>query len=99
MRNPRKRAYTLSYAAHVAQGMIVAILLPPPVMALVLALYYLRYQEVESVRFQQVQSRRDANLSVVDDWPSRDIADWMIGGWVGLPISTVAWASALCYYL
>ena len=79
-REPRNwRKYWHSYLAHVAQGLVVGFALPTTV-ALVLAFVgYLVYQVVEYGRFRDMDSGVKCS-----DWPSRDIADFMLGLWVGL---------------
>ena len=78
-REPRNwRKYWHSYLAHVAQGLVVGFALPTTV-ALVLAFVgYLVYQVVEYGRFRDMDSGVKCS-----DWPSRDIADCMLGLWVG----------------
>ena len=77
-REPRNwRKYWHSYTAHVAQGLVVGWSLPTTV-ALVLAFVgYLVYQVVEYGRC------RDIGRVKCGDWPSRDIADFMLGLWIG----------------
>ena len=79
-REPRNwRKYWHSYLAHGAQGLGVGFALPTTV-ALVLAFVgYLVYQVVEYGRFRDMDSGVKCS-----DWPSRDIADCMLGLWVGL---------------
>ena len=78
-REPRDwRKYWHSYLAHGAQGLVVGWSLPMT-LALVLAFVgYLVYQVVEYGRC------RDSGRGVTcGDWPSRDIADFMLGLWIG----------------
>ena len=79
-REPRNWGrYWHSYLAHGAQGLVVGFALPTTV-ALVLAFVgYLVYQVVEYGRFRDMGSGVKCS-----DWPSRDIADFMLGLWVGL---------------
>ena len=79
-REPRNWGkYWHSYLAHVAQGLLVGFAIPT-VVALVLAFVgYLTYQVVEYRRFRDIG--REVKCS---DWPSRDIADFMLGLWAGL---------------
>ena len=92
MREPRRWKYAPHYLAHIAQGAVIGFVLPPVVMGVLLALGYMYYQLVEYQRFQRTQERREAGLPVLDDWPSRDIADWQIGGWIGFLFGMGVWA-------
>ena len=78
-REPRSwRRYWHSYLAHGAQGLVVGLALPTTV-ALVLAFVgYLVYQVVEYGRCRDI-----GRGGTCGDWPSRDIADFMLGLWVG----------------
>ena len=98
MRSPRKWQYLWAYIGHAAQGLAVGILVPPPFMAVLLAMFYLRYQQVEYNRFDKAATRERMGIPPVDDWPSRDIADWMVGGWLGLAIGIVGWGAAAIHY-
>ena len=40
-------------------------------MAVLLAIFYLRYQQVEYNRFDKTEARRRIGMEVVDDWPRK----------------------------
>ena len=82
-RSPREWKYAPSYLGHYLQGLIVALMVPFPVMGIILAWYYMRYQENEHRRAKEVQTSVMAGLPVLGEWISRDIMDWMSGGWTG----------------
>ena len=92
-REPRNwRKYWHSYLGHAAQGLICGVLGTPVGAALIIAYCYAQYQRLEYQRFRDRRDtqwynagpgQRDAK-PLVDDWPSRDVADFMVGAWMGL---------------
>ena len=85
-RNARNRRYWASYLAHALQGFIAGLLVPMPFNVMLASFGYCLYQVIEYWRFA---GKRDAlfrwgTKAIVDDWPSRDIADWVIGLWCGI---------------
>lgn len=78
-REPRNwRKYWHSYTAHVAQGLVVGFALPTTLASVLAFVGYLVYQVVEYGRCRDIG--RGVQCS---DWPSRDIADFMLGLWIG----------------
>ena len=97
-RSPRVWKYAPSYLGHFLQGLLVALIVPFPVMGIVLAWYYMRYQENEHRRAKDLQNSIMADLPVLGEWISRDIMDWMAGGWTGTLVQVgvfVYWALRL----
>lgn len=97
-RAPRNPKYLASYIGHGLQGFICAVLATPVGAALIITYCYCQYQRVEYQRFRdrrdtdwynQGPGQRDAK-PLVDDWPSRDIADFMLGAWVGVGVQILA---------
>lgn len=81
-RNPK---YWMAYAGHFAQGFIAGLLIPLPLNVLLAVVGYWLYQLTEYRRFAD---KRNAVMcwgkqAIVDDWPSRDIADHLAGVWSG----------------
>ena len=102
-RASRKREYFWSYLGHVAQGFILCLLTTPLLGAFIIAQGYYQYQRIEYQRFKDARDtrwynegpgQRDAKPEV-DDWPSRDIADFMIGGWCAMAAWGIGLAVAL----
>ena len=80
MRQPRNwKKHWKSYAGHLVQGVVVGWLLPDYHAAWGVLLCYLLYQVVEWLRFRDVVQGID-----LSDWPSRDIADFLAGVWIGV---------------
>ena len=85
-REPRDPAYRWAYWGHRAQGFAALLALTawsPPAGGAALGLAFLAYQVMEWVAYR---SHRDAwyrGEAPTPDSPSRDIADWMAGGWAG----------------
>lgn len=85
-REPRDPAYRWAYWGHRAQGLAVVSTLAvanPALGAAALGLAFGVYQVVEWLAYR---SHRDAwydGKGYTPDSPSRDIADWMAGGWAG----------------
>ena len=79
MRQPRNwRKYWKSYLGHVVQGVVVGVALPDAHAIWGVFICYTVYQIVEWLRFRDVVQGIDST-----DWPSRDIADFLAGIWVG----------------
>ena len=93
-REPRNwRKYWHSYTAHVAQGLVVGFALPTTV-ALVLSVRV----AISSTRSLSMDGADDIGRGVqCSDWPSRDIADFMLGLWIGwlLRIAQRRWCRSL----
>ena len=104
-RDPRDwDRFKWGYIAHFAQGLLVCaglgfLALP------VLAWFYLEYQKTEYRRFRDVRDiylrfaeqgkdGDDTKNWIVGDWISRDIGDWLYGGYVGA-LAGIAWQLAL----
>ena len=92
-RNPRNPKYWPAYLGHAGQGFICGLLLPPPLSVTLAVVGYWLYQRTE---FQRFAMRRDAEMrwgqdAVVDDWPSRDIADHLAGLWLGIIVGLPGW--------
>ena len=100
-RDPRDWSrFKWGYIAHFAQGLLVCaglgfVALP------VLAWFYLEYQTTEYHRFRDVRdmylkfdelgkSDEEAKSWIVGDWISRDIGDWLYGGYAGA-LAGIAW--------
>ena len=83
-RQPRNPAYFWSYAGHIAQGFICGLAMP----LVWLPLAYIAYQCIEWICFWK---RNEAGKFLADDHPSRDIADFMAGGWIGSAFGIPLW--------
>ena len=97
MRAPRKAKYLWSYAGHVLQGVVLGVVLGF-LMAVALVVLYLAYQRIEYSRFKDRVATETAGRRLLDDWPSRDIADFMLGGWIGMWLG-LSWQGYLLFYL
>ena len=73
-----------NYAIHIIQGGIIFYLLPWHMSLTFLALGYIIYQIVEYKRARDLRESEMKGWVRVGDWISRDIADWLVGGWVGM---------------
>ena len=104
-RDPRDWGrFRWGYIAHVFQGLLVCaglgfVALP------ILAWFYLEYQKTEYRRFSDVRDMYlkfdelgrpgdEARSWIVGDWISRDIGDWLYGGYLGAVIG-IAWQLAV----
>ena len=83
-REPRKWAYAPAYAGHIAQGLLCGIAVP----FIWLPFAFIAYQVTE---FCAYWLRNSAGDYKAHDMVSRDIADFMCGGYVGSIIGIAAW--------
>ena len=95
-RLPRRHRYLLSYIGHAAQGLVCALILGW-LAPLVIVSCYLAYQRLEFLRAQCLRDAKLSGIPILDEWPSRDVADFMIGLWIGLPIG-VAWQMIMLWH-
>lgn len=87
------------YAFHLGQGLLVCAGLGFAALP-ILAWYYVVYQRTEYQRFSEVRDMYlrfreegdpdEARRWIGGDWISRDVGDWLIGGFVGALIG-IAW--------
>lgn len=85
-REPRDPAYRWAYWGHRAQGyaaLLVIAAWSPPAAAAGLSLAFVLYQLTEWMAYHSHRDAWYAGKAYTPDSPSRDIADWMAGGWVG----------------
>ena len=92
-RAPRQRKWLWSYVGHGVQGLLCGLVSPLPLLGIILAWYYLQYQVNEYRRAKDYQIAIRANQQPLQEWLSRDIADWMVGGWIafGVQVLIVLW--------
>ena len=71
-----------AYIGHAVQGFLSCLVIPLPALGCVLAWYYMKYQETEYRRARDYFDTVTSGRQVLDEWISRDIMHWMVGGWL-----------------
>ncbi len=90
-RAPRDwRRYGGSYVTHAAQGLVVGLLLSPRLCVLVLAAGYALYQTIEYARALHTERVQRGAAGPLDDTPSRDVSDFLVGVWAGFAVRWLA---------
>ena len=94
-RLPRRSKYLFSYIGHVVQGFFAAVVLGW-LTPIALVACYIAYQALEFSRAIALRRAKANNWAVLDEWPSRDIADFLLGLWGGMVVG-MAWQAWLAW--
>ena len=105
-REPRSSAYRLAYWAHRGQGWAALLALSwwsPAGAAAALIALFVAYQTLEWLAYRAHRDAWYEGREYTPDSPSRDIADFMMGGWAGFikgaGLHLSGWADALSQWI
>ena len=90
-RDPRNwDKYWLGYSSHIAQGLLTCYLVPAPYNLILLAAFFIIYQVTEYQRCKDMRWAYKNAWPKLGDWISRDLMDWIYGGWPGVVLQSLA---------
>ena len=92
-RAPREWKWAPSYVGHVVQLLVVGLVMPLPLLGSFIALFYIKYQETEYRRAQDLQEAIKADREPLQEWLSRDIADGLVGLWIAFMFRGFLWVN------